>query len=134
MFKIPSEAQKRATINYSNTNREVKRHASMKSTSKSFINKYATQKELEELLDLIKGKLKDTKVSSDEDIIKKTDKRLSKYEIVKRVDEYIKENKIDISDKKERAEALKNYGLKYNITQRLSQLHFKKYVDEKIKL
>lgn len=130
---MPSEAQKRATINYSNTNREVKRHASMKSTSKSFINKYATPKELEELLDLVKGKLEDTKVSPDVDIIKKKDKRLSKDEIIKRVDEYVKENKMDISDKKERAEAVKNYGVKYNITQRLSQSHFKKYEDEKIK-
>ncbi len=52
-----TEAQKRAMQNYNNKNREKIRYNSLKSSSKTFINKYSSDDDLKMLLDLINNKL-----------------------------------------------------------------------------
>lgn len=59
--KVTSEAAKKATQSYRERNREKTRHQSYKSSAKTFIRKYATLEELEELKQMISEREKEYK-------------------------------------------------------------------------
>lgn len=121
-----SEAQKRATQKYNEKNKDKRRYLSLKSSSKTFINKYANKEDLIILQDILNSKLKDFTPIENNKKLELTKSQLTRF---KNIEDLLKDTNLDINNVSDNVELEKEYCKKYNCSPSTVKRHFKEYIN-----